>query len=449
MLDLHPPEHATIYAVGQQIRSGKRKCREVLETCLRQIDANESTIHAWVTVDRHGAGKQAELLDAERDRGRYRGPLHGIPIAIKDIVDVQGFGTAAGSELLGKVSAKEDATIVARLRAAGAIILGKTVTTQYASFDPSPTKNPWNPHRTPGGSSSGSAAAVAAGMCLGAIGSQTGGSITRPASYCGVAGCKPSYGRVSLHGIFPLAPSMDHPGPIARSVRDLALLLDAIAGPDPRDPICSERPYEPVTPLLDAKLLSPPRLGWPRGLFEDRADGVVLQVFTKALDALTDAGAQIMEPKLPRSFDEVLPRHRTVMACEAAAWHELRFKDLPHDYLPEITKLLTEGINTSATEYVRCRQHQAQLKTEMLDCFREVDVLVMPATTSPAPDRTTTGDPAFNSPWSYTGFPVVSIPAGLSADGLPIAIQLVGRPFDELSLFQVARWCEGIVRQVS
>jgi aspartyl-tRNA(Asn)/glutamyl-tRNA(Gln) amidotransferase subunit A len=433
-MQLYPAADETIHGIAKEIQHGRLTCSVVLDRCLKQIEEQEATIRAWVLVDWEGARDQALERDAELKAGRYRGPLHGIPIGIKDIYDVKGFGTAAGSELLGHSPAAEDSAVVKRLRDAGAVIVGKTVTTQYASFDPSVTRNPWHPHRTPGGSSSGSAAAVATGMCLAAMGSQTGGSITRPASYCGVAGCKPTYGLVSSKGIFPLAPSMDHPGPIARCVLDLSMILGVIAD----SPVEYEFPAD----------LPSPRLGLLRGHFEAHADNIVLMAVQEMLDRCAQAGAHVHETKLPKSFDEVIRRHRSVMACEAAAWHEHRLKQVPHDYLPNITRLLMEGLAIPVTEYIRCRQHQELLKQEMLTCFGEVDVLVMPATTSPAPDLSTTGDPAFNSPWSYTGYPVVSFPIAVSADGLPLAIQLVGQPFREQELFSAALWCEKVVRQL-
>src|SRR5437763_15158145 len=205
------------------------------------MDRWESKLRAWVLSARERARADAARPTDELKRGDYRGPLHGIPIGVKDIFDVFDWTTAAGSKLWANSIARKDAAIVKNLRRAGTVFLGKTVTTQYASFDPPVTRNPWNLDRTPGGSSSGSAAALACGMCLGALGSQTGGSITRPASYCGVAGIKPTYDRVSTAGVMPLAASMDHPGPIASCVQDLAILLQAIAGPDPLDPGCSGR----------------------------------------------------------------------------------------------------------------------------------------------------------------------------------------------------------------
>jgi aspartyl-tRNA(Asn)/glutamyl-tRNA(Gln) amidotransferase subunit A len=461
-MNIKPSPEETLAGASHRIRSRGRTCRDVLEACLARIDEHESRIRAWVSVDRVGALRRAAELDAELAAGHWRGPLHGVPVGIKDIVDVAGWPTAAGAEwfaaewaalsqdrtesphpglLAGgereERAVRHDAPVVARLREAGAVIVGKTVTTQFASFDPPVTCNPWHHDRTPGGSSSGSAAAVATGMCLGAIGSQTGGSITRPASYCGVAGCKPTFGLVSCEGIVPLAPNMDHPGPIARTVRDLALLLDVIA---------DDRPNAlGAAATLDAEPLAPPRLGRLGGMFDALADDEVRSSFANTLDRLSRAGASVPTVALPASFAEVNARHRTIMAVEAAAWHQDLRARHPDGYLPKIRSLLEEGFRTPAPEYVRCCEHQARLSREMLGCFEHADVLVTPATTTPAPDTSSTGDPSFNSPWSYTGLPTVSFPVGLSRDGLPLAIQFVGSPNSEPALFRAAAWCEQVL----
>ncbi len=431
----------TLHATAQAIQQGSLSPVEMVETCLARIEQVEPRIHAWVLVDAEGARHQALQLHEELKRGHSRGPLHGIPVGIKDIFDVHDLPTACGSRLWKQSIARHDCTVVQRLRQAGAIILGKTVTTQYASFDPPPTRNPWNVQRTPGGSSSGSAAAVAAGMCLGALGSQTGGSITRPASYCGVAGCKPTYNRVSLQGTLPLAHSMDHPGPIAPCVLDLALLLQVIAGPDPLDPECALRPVPDYRALL-AGASTPPRLGRVRGLFEERASSEMRQLLDRVCATLGQAGSLITEIALPAGFGEVLERHRAVMAVEALSYHEQRLRLHPEDYDPNFTTLLREGQACSAAEYARCKEHQRQLRASMRGCFEGVDALIMPATTSAAPDARTTGDPAFNSPWSYTGLPVVSFRAGWTADQMPLAVQLVAPAWHEGELFQAAAWCE-------
>lgn len=431
-----------IHAAAEQLRHGRLSPVDLLQTCLERIDRYEPRIRAWVSIDRDGATAEAERCAKEIRAGQWRGPLHGIPLGVKDIFDVFDWPTAVGSRLWAQSIARRDATTVERLRQTGAIFLGKTVTTQYASFDPPPTRNPWNQTRTPGGSSSGSAAALACGMCLGALGTQTGGSITRPSAYCGILGLKPTYGRVSTDGVVPLAASMDHPGPMARCVRDLAILLQAIAGPDPRDPSSANRTVPDYIAILDQHAETPPRLGRLPGLFDERAEPPIRAFMETTVERLRQRGATVDRVALPAAFSEVIPRHRMVMAVEAAAFHEPRLRKHPQDYDPNIRALLEEGLACPAPEYGRIKEHQRQLKQQMLGCFEGVDVLLCPATTSPAPDAATTGDPAFNSPWSYTGLPTVNLPAGWNADGLPLAIQLVARPFAEETLLAAAAWCE-------
>jgi Asp-tRNA(Asn)/Glu-tRNA(Gln) amidotransferase A subunit family amidase len=437
----------TIQGAAADIQRGKLSCRELLEKCLANIDRYETQVKAWVFVDRDGARQEADRRDAELKGGQRRGPLHGIPIGVKDIFDVFDWPTAAGSKRWSQSVARRDATVVERLRRAGAVFVGKTVTTQYASFDPPPTRNPWHKDRTPGGSSSGSAAGLACGMMLGALGSQTGGSITRPASYCGVAGCKPTFGRVSCAGVMPLAPSLDHPGPMARCVTDLALMLQVLAGHDPLDPVCQERSVPDYLAGIRRGFAAGagPRLGWVRGFFDDRAEPQVRTMMAWASSLFQERGATLTEIGLPASFAEVIPRHRTVMAVEGAAYHASRLQRHPEDYLPKISSLLEEGLACPAPEYARCKDHQALLTREMRACFQDVDALLAPATTSPAPAADTTGDPAFQAPWSYTGLPTVSFPARWNPEGLPLCIQLVGRPWTEDQLFAAAAWCESVV----
>lgn len=429
-MQLHPLWEETIAGVARALQDHRRACVDVVANCLAKIDAWESKVHAWVSIDREGALSQAHQLDRELAAGNCRGPLHGIPIGIKDLVDVKDWPTAAGAPWLRNAVARQDAPLVERLRAAGAIILGKTVTTQFACFDPPPTRNPWNLERTPGGSSSGSAAAVVTGMCLGAIGSQTGGSITRPASFCGIAGCKPSFGLVPLQGVYPLSGSLDHPGPMARSVEDLAMLLAAIVDP-------ADRARFAAIPNVASA-----RLGRLRGMFANRADPQALAVFEKTLDQLAHAGAHIADVALPPAFDDVLHCHRVIMTSELAEHHRNSLATRATDYLPCIRSLIEEGLRVDQTEYARCKAHQQSLKQQIAAAFRDVDVLACPAALGPAPTAETTGDPSFNSPWSYTGLPTVSFPIGLSTNGLPLAIQLVGKLNDESTLFAAAAWCE-------
>lgn len=422
----------TIQKASEDLRQGRLSAVALLEECLARIDKLEPLIKAWVLVDRERAMEEARRCDRELQGGHWRGPLHGIPLGIKDIIDVFDWPTACGSKLWKNSVARQDAWVVQCLRQAGAVLIGKTVTTPWASFDPAPTRNPWKLDRSPGGSSAGSAAAVACGMCLGALASQTGGSITRPASFCGVAGLKPTYGLVPLAGAMPLAGSMDHMGVIARTVADLELMFQIIAAHTPPEP----------TDLTE----SPPTLGRLRGLFESRADPVMKEMLDGACERFRSAGATVEEVPLPSAFAEVPQRHRVVMAVEAAAYHELRLRRHPEDYDPNIRALLEEGLACPAPEYARCLEHKAELTNQLREVVRGVDAFLTPATVGPASDASSTGDPLFNSPWSYVGYPTVSIPATLTPDGLPLAIQLVGEPFEEEQQLAAAAWCENVLQ---
>lgn len=464
-LSLHPGEHETIEGVGRVLRAGKSTCVEVLEKCFERIDEWEPRIKAWVHVDRAGAIDQARALDQELAVGKCRGPLHGIPIGIKDIIDVKGMPTAAGFGPWRDRLAGRDAVLVDKLRRAGALILGKTVTTQFAWIDPPPTRNPWNLDRTPGGSSSGSAAAVAVGMCLGAIGSQTGGSIIRPASFCGVCGFKPTFGQLPGGGILPLAPSFDHPGPIARTSRDLGLLFHELHERSERDwdnpsdppvPPESESPVgtpEQVEGWLSTQLPfrdGPPRLRRLRGFFDRMAEPVIVEAVGRAVDAFVAAGAEVVDlPDDAFDLEGIIREHRLMMAAEAAAGHEARLETDRDDYAPRIRALVEEGIEIPVTEYIRSNERwQSCTRIGAFGLATGIDGLLMPATIGPAPGTTTTGDPAFNSPFSYLGWPAVSFPIGLSPDGLPLALQLVG--LDHLGDYEIlstASWCEDVIRR--
>jgi aspartyl-tRNA(Asn)/glutamyl-tRNA(Gln) amidotransferase subunit A len=448
-LRLFPDESETIEGVGRALREGRTTCAAVLERCFHQIDLWDERVHAWVFVDRAGAMRQARALDEELKAGNARGPLHGIPIGIKDIIDVAGLPTAAGFRPWRDRVAEKDANRVAALRWAGAVILGKTVTTQFAWIDPPPTRNPWNLERTPGGSSSGSAAAVATGMCLAAMGTQTGGSIIRPASFCGVCGYKPMHGLSFSDGILPFAPTLDHPGPIARTVGDLEVIdrmfneyaiYQTVTLPDGR------APSEPLPPVAE-----PPTLYRLRGMFEERAEPSMRRAYDDALLTLQRSGAEIEE--LHPSLDGVLEAHRVIMASEAAAGHEARLAEHPSEYRPQIRALVEEGLNIPAVEYVRAMDFKQRFARAIRDegvgvrnLGRIHHAIAVPATLGPAPDASTTGDPAFNSPWSLSGHPVVSIPIALSPEGLPLALQLVAFFPTSSDLIPIAHWCERSLR---
>jgi len=437
---LFPDDHETIAGTIRQLRQGETTCVDVLQSCLDRIAQREHEVRAWVIVDRDGALVKAEELDAELQAGRDRGPLHGIPIGVKDIIDVKGLPTTCGIAGWEGNSDPIDAAIVARLREAGAIILGKTVTTPFAWIDPPVTRNPWNLERTPGGSSSGSAAAVACGMCLGALGTQTGGSITRPAAFCGMAGMKPTYGCIDDQGIFPLAPTLDHPGFIARSVADLRLMFEVCRRPD--------RPAE-QDGLWVRGAVDRPRLLRPQGLFDRLALPEMVAALNSALGCLSDAGTEVHDWGELLWQDLIVHNHRVILASEAAATHRGLDYANPPAYPARIDELLREGDDVRAVDYLRACKQRKEYRGVMDGMLRWADALVTPAALGAAPDPSTTGDPVFNSPWSLLGLPTVSFPIGLSADGLPLAVQLVGRAGFDLALLRTAEWCETVIRSAN
>jgi aspartyl-tRNA(Asn)/glutamyl-tRNA(Gln) amidotransferase subunit A len=429
-------EPITITAAAELIRTGALTPTELLEQCLARIDKYEARVRAWVYLDRDGAREQAARLTTELKQNGHRGPLHGVPVGIKDIIDVFDMPTACGSKRWAQSYARHDATCVERLRQAGAVIMGKTVTTAYASFDPPPTRNPWNLDRTPGGSSSGSAAAVACGMCLGALATQTGGSITRPASYCGVYSLKPTHGRVSVNGVLPLAPSMDHVGVMANCVRDLAILLQPLAGADATSPRPFNMAHEWGIDPRGPQLATLPN-------FPSTATAETLAALDGLRDTTSAAGWDWEEVNLPASFTDTPRNQYTLMGVEAAAYHGERMRRHPDDYPPKVRSLLEHGQRTTAPHFSNLLSHYTTARAEIDATLAGARrTFITPATTGPAPTAETTGDPAFNAPWSYVGLPTVSLPFAWSADGMPLAVQLVGERWHESDLFATAAMLE-------
>ncbi len=439
-------EPLTVTAAAPLIRSGELTPSELLEQCLRRIDVYEPAVKAWVHLDRERARQEAEELTKGIRAGHYCGELHGIPVGIKDIIDVFDMPTGCGSKLWANSYARQDAECVKRLRQAGALILGKTVTTPYAFTDPPVTRNPWNLDRTPGGSSSGSAAAVACGMCLAALGTQTGGSLTRPASYCGVCCLKPTHGRVSVNGVLPLAPSLDHVGVMANCVRDLAVVFEAIAGANGRvvhDTFGKRFPEQ-----------EEPDYGhfWILDRTDDFADVAIesemLRAFADFLRALTadkpvaNRTAAVTPNRLPPGFSAVVGHHLTMMATEAATVHRDRFRRRPDEYPPRIAELIERGLAASASALAESQQFRERMVADLRNRFR---FLLMPATLGAAPTPESTGNPVLNAPWSFVGLPVVSVPFGTTPDGLPLATQIVSKAGWEDEALRVAEWCEQVV----
>ena len=435
---MSPPEPLTVTDAAPLIRSGALTPSDLLEQCLARVDVYEPAVKAWVYLDRERARRDAARLTDELKQGHHRGPLHGIPVGIKDIIDVFDMPTGCGSKLWANSFARRDAACVERLRQAGAVILGKTVTTPYAFTDPPVTRNPWNLDRTPGGSSSGSAAAVACGMCLAALGTQTGGSLTRPASYCGVCSLKPTYGRVSVDGVLPLAPSLDHVGVIAGCVRDLAIVLQCIAGPVRWEDIGD--PVPDCIRAVDQRILSHTMLK-VGGLFDELLSSDASTMMNGAVKHIESNWATVPSVVLPGSTSELLRAHRWIMACESAAIHAERWERLPDEYPPNITALVQEGLSDTQPPNRSYLLH-SELRRTVSGMLRRNHFFLTPATTDVAPTIETTGNPVFNVPWSFTGMPTVSLPYARTPDGLPFAIQLAGGNHREDEVLRAAFWCE-------
>ncbi len=429
--------------VVRRVRQQEISPVAVVEDCLQQIEIMEPTLKAWVTLDPQGALEAARHCERRVvQQEEPLGLLTGAPVGLKDIFYTAGLLTTAGSKIYADFVPDYDATSVVRLKDAGAVILGKTVTTEFATSDPSPTRNPWNSAHTPGGSSSGSAAAVAARMIPAALGSQTGGSTLRPAAYNGIVGLKASYGRISRYGVIPVSWCLDHVGILVRSVEDAALLLQALAGYDAHDPGALA---EPVGAYLTAVLESDtaPRIGVLRGYFADHADAETVQHTDAVTQQLCRAGATIQEVALPPSFETVLAAHRVVMKVEMAAFHADMFATQREQYRPNIRQSIEAGLVISGVDYLRAQRLRRRFQDELAQTFQNLDVLLTPATPAPAPrDLTTTGDASFQAPWTYAGVPAIALPSGLSQAGMPMGIQLIAPMLEEECLLRAARWCE-------
>ncbi len=439
-LSLIPKFETTIRGQSLAIQSHQTTCSELFERCRSVVAEHELKITAWINFDGDVVEQAVADRDAELWRGIWRGPLHGIPVGVKDIYDVAGWPTLAGIPNRSSPLADADSTMVRRLRYAGAVIVGKTVTTPYAFFDPPPTRNPWNLERTPGGSSSGSAAAVASGMCLGALGSQTGGSITRPAAFCGVAGYKPSFGLLSRCGMFPFAPSLDHPGPMARTVDDLICLMTALAPKWLRADFYSLL-SEPVVFDIDEL----PRFAVLGGVFNEKTESAMHNALEATTKRLSVAGAMISESDAAElELPNLWQRHRCVMAVEIAASQAERLQQRPEEFTPAVRSLIEEGLAARSVDYAVAIQFQRSLRRRVSRAIGD-SIWLMPASRGAAPTSETTGDPCMNSPWSFIGFPTITIPMALSPEGLPLGLQLVAGPGRDLDLFRVARWCESVL----
>ncbi|MFC2163841.1 amidase [Acidobacteriota bacterium] len=444
MNSLTTPTDLSIATASAAIKEGNLTALNLVNSCLDRIDRLDPHIQAWAIIDRERALETARNLDQELKEGKRRGPLHGIPVGIKDIFYTAGLRTEAGSKICSGYVPSFDATAVSRLKEAGAIILGKTHTTEFALFDPAPTRNPWNTAHTPGGSSSGSGASVAAGMCLAALGSQTLGSVLRPAAYNGIVGFKPQYGRISTQGVVPLSWTFDHVGIFSRNVEDSAILFQSIAGYDSKDLHSLDKSIPDC--LNQLKKVRLPHFGLVRQYFYDYADDDMRAQTDKVADLFRQAGAKVEEVVLPDSFADIFENGLVIMKVEAAVNHKKMFSENKEHFSPKIREFIEEGLAFEATEYAQALQKRMQQKADMKPFYHEFDAFITPgAPGAPPKGLANTGSPIMQGPWTILGVPTISLPAGLNKNGLPLGIQLAGPPLTEAFLFNTAQWCEDIL----
>lgn len=450
--DLH---YLSITEAAGRIRERSLSPVELTRAHLERIEKLDSGLNSFITIFWDGALAAAQRAEQEIAVGQYRGPLHGIPLALKDLVYTRGARTTGGSKVLAAFVPDEDATIVQRLWGAGAVILGKTGMNEFA-YGPTgenahygSVHNPWDRDRMTGGSSSGSGAAVAAGLAAGAIGSDTGGSIRIPASLCGIVGIKPTYGRVSRRGVLALAWSLDHVGPMTRSVEDCALLLNVLAGHDPRDPASAAVPVPDYTRRLRDGVRGL-RIGVVRDYFFQRLDPEVRSAVEAAIPVMEQAGAQIEEVALPLAHQSSFISS-PIIQSEASAYHLPFLRTRADEYSPEVRLRLLNGLAVTGTTYANGQRARALMTEQALALFERVDLLLIPMEPVPAPrlgEESITLDGRTESvgnaltrlarPFNLTGFPAISVPCGFTAAGLPIGLQIAGRPWDEATVLRAA-----------
>ena len=423
---------------------------ELLRSLLVRIERLEPTLHAFIRLDADAAMDAARAAEREIAKGRVRGPLHGVPVGVKDIIDVAGLPTTCHSKILLDNVAKADAAVIARLRQAGVVILGKLATHEFAIGGPSfdlpfpPARNPWNPEHHPGGSSSGSGAGVCAGLFPLALGTDTGGSVRNPASACGIVGMKPTYGLVSRRGVFPLAFTLDHIGPLARTVADAALMLDAIAGYDPLDPGSAPASAHGFGRLLDRGVRDL-RIGFVRHFHERDmpAHPEVTAAVEDAARVLQAEGAEVRAVTLP-TLTEFAAVNRVILCSEAWSIHAPWLRERPGDYGQLARRRLLPGAFMGAGDYVGAQRRRRQMIAQVEDVLHDVDVLLCASSMDPASriedaaETSRTYPRQARTPFNVTGHPALAMMAGLSGGGLPLSVQFVGRYFDDATVLRVA-----------
>ncbi len=447
----------TITTLGAAIAARKVSPVEVTRHCLDRIERLDRQLRSFITVDADGALRAARELESELASGSCRGPLHGVPLAYKDLCHVEGLPTSCGTKTREYFFDRNECTAVARLRRAGAVTLGKLNMSELAlgpfgeNAHHGDAQNPWRIGHVPGGSSSGSGVAVAAGLALGALGSDTGGSIRLPAACCGIVGLKPTYGRVSRAGAMALSWSFDHVGPMARTVRDVAMLLGIIAGHDPRDGTSSRRAVPDYVAALE-RPMAPLRLGVPENYYLDRLDAQVERAFQTALRVIGDLGVSVEPIRVPDPEVMVGACSNVMVRAESAAIHARLIRERPHELQPAVRLRLEPGLHISAHDYLQASRLRARLTRQFVaEVFAAVDVLIAPTIPEPPPafEAVKAGGPTelvkrmgrfsrLTRPINGYGLPAVSLPCGFSEDGRPVALQIIGRPFAEATILRLA-----------
>jgi aspartyl-tRNA(Asn)/glutamyl-tRNA(Gln) amidotransferase subunit A len=443
--------YLTIREAGRLLQSRKISPVELTRAFLNRIEQLDAKLQSYITVLSDRAISEARHAEAEILRGDYRGPLHGLPLALKDLYDTQGIRTTASSRVMANRIPAEDATTTARLAAAGSILLGKLAMHEFALGGPDPTcgfplaRNPWNLDHIPGGSSSGSGAAVAAGLCMGSLGSCTGGSIRGPASYCSIVGLKPTYGRVSRYGVVPLSWTLDHCGPMTWTVEDTAIILQAIAGYDPKDPTSSRAPVPDYAGSLIEDMQGM-TIGVPRHFFfadDPSISPETLAVVETALKTLQELGARVVEVKIP-SLRYAGASQPVIMLSEAFAYHARNLRSKPEEFGDMVRARFRTGALFTSGEYVQAQRVRNVIKRDFANVLQRVDLIASPTMSNPPPEfknidvMTTARVPSFTGPYNLTGMPAISVPCGFTSKGLPIGLQLAGKPFDEPTVLRAA-----------
>ena len=429
-------EYSTIEELSKLLSSLEISTKELALHLLDRSEKLDPDLNVWVTMNPN--------LEIETYSQGNTSQLAGIPMGIKDIYCTRDMKTTCCSPIYEKYEPGYDAQTVKMLRDAKAVIMGKTVTTQFACGDPPPTKNPWNLSRTPGGSSSGSAVGVASGMFPAALGSQTAGSVLRPASYNGIVGFKPTYGLVSRQGVFPVALSLDTMGWFTRSEKDAAILLRYLSGYDAEDKDSVKVDTKSYISNIEP-ISRPPHIGIVEDFYYENSDRSTMKTFALLLAKLSKAGAIIETANTQLDFDSILKSHRVIMNCEAANTHKDNYEIRPDDFAPRVKEIIENGLNTPAHTYIQSKHFQQNYTRQVSKLSKKYDALIMPTSLSAAPTPETTGEPIFQAPWTMAGVPAISLPYELDDDGMPLGVQIISNHFNELNLLSTSMWIESVV----